>query len=110
MSTEFKRNQVEQPGNSSNRKLKFKVTTLDFDIPIANALFHCIKEGYKPAINSQCGLILLKTSGIEHISMKLFNVKEVFLNDKKKQDVACAPAKNVDAFLLIDPYENNGCI
>ena len=84
MSTE--RKQVEQPGNnSSNPKPKFKITSLLFDTPIANALFHCIKAGYKPRVNSQCGLILLKLSGIEHVSKKVFNVKGVFLNDKRSK-------------------------
>ena len=102
MSVEAK--QVEQPvNNPRNHKPKFKVTSLNFDSPIANALFHCTKEGYRPPINSQSGLILLKLSGIEHVSKKVFNVKGIFLNDKKKQVAACVRAKDVDAFLLIGP-------
>ena len=52
---------------------------------------------YKPPINSQCDLILLILSAIEHVRKKGFNVKGVFLNDKKKQVVPCARAKDVDA-------------
>ena len=48
-------------------------------------------------------LILLKLSGIEYVTKKVFKVKGVFLNDKKKQVVACARAQDIDAFLLICP-------
>ena len=79
------RKQVEQPStNSSSHKHK--------------CFTSCMKEWYQPPIDSQCGLILLKLSGIEHVTKKVFNVKGVFLNNKKKQVVVCARAKDIDSF------------
>ena len=89
--------------SSKSSKPKFQPSALDFDDPIANALYYFTsKHGYRVPVQPN-SLLLIKLSGIEQIKKTRFKIKGVFLDSNNQTVESWANVTDVDCFLLIGP-------